>query len=144
MSSKLNVKQWLTAAIAVFVAVSVVRFLLNLVVTALLPAAAGPATTPENIWMLRLWNYLGRACFALVFAYVFTRGYEGKPWAGEGFRYGLWIGLLIWLPWLFGTMVSTTPAVDFLLSHAVTGVIETIVSGMVVALVYKSKPRPAA
>ena len=144
MNPKLNVKQWIIAAIAAFVAASVVRFLLNLVVIALFPVAAGPPSAPENIWMLRLWNYVGRACFALVFAYIFTRGYERKAWAGEGFRYGLWIGLLIWVPWFFGSVVSTTWPVESLISHLVVGVIETIVGGMVVALVYRGQPKTSA
>lgn len=144
MNSKLNVKQWLIASIAVFVVLSILeflvgRFLLGPWVAQLMPAAP----QPENMMMARLWIYLGRLISSAMFAFVFTRGYEGKPGIGEGLRYGLWIALMVQLPVFFTSLVTTSFGVDFLITRLVASVVQMLVCGVVVGLIYKGQ-KPAA
>ena len=83
MGSKLDVKKWLYATALVFIFMTIFEFLLRrLIFIPWHPELGPPAEQPENIWMLRLWIYLGRVFFSLFFVYIYTRGYEGKRgWA---------------------------------------------------------------
>jgi hypothetical protein len=145
MSSKLNVKQWIIAAIAVFVFSSVWIFLTTRLVTAPSYPSLFPAP-PESadVMMQRLLIYLGRAITALLFAYVFTRGYEGKPGVGEGLRYGLLIGLLIQVPGVFYSQVSSGLPTGFVVLRGVFGLADQILSGIIVGMIYKGQPKPTA
>ena len=145
MNSKLNVKQWLIASIAVFVVLSILeflvgRFLLGPWVAQLMPAAP----QPENMMMARLWIYLGRLISSVMFAFVFTQGYEGKPGIGEGLRYGLWIALMVQLPVFFTSLVTTSFGVDFLITRLVASVVQMLVCGVVVGLIYKGQKTTTA
>lgn len=145
MNSKLNVRQWIIAAIAVFVFSSI----WNALVARLIMAPSYPSLYPvnptsEDLMMQRVLIYLGRALAALIFAFVFTRGYEGKPGIGEGLRYGLLIGLLMQLPAiLFNLGLSGLPS-SYLLLRAVFGLVDAIVAGIIVAMIYKGQPKAAS
>jgi hypothetical protein len=143
MSSKLNVKQWIIAAIAAFIFVSIWQFLMGrFFFPALFPATSTPAPQPENAMLARLLFYLGRAIFALLFVFIYTRGYEGKPGVGEGLRYGVWMGLLIYVPGMFINFVVSTTPTDLIITRVVTGLIETILSGIITGAIYKGQPKP--
>jgi hypothetical protein len=145
MNSKLNVKQWIIAAIAVFVFSSIWTFLVTRVVMSpsypvLYPT--GPAL--EDLVVQRVLIYLARALFALLFVFVFTRGYEGKPGIGEGVRYGLLLGLLIQLPGTLYSVGLTGLPTGYLVLRAVFGLVDAILSGIIVALIYKGQPKAAS
>jgi hypothetical protein len=144
MNSKLNVTQWLVASAAVFVVLSIFEFLAGRLIIGPWAAQLFPVEPqPEDAMAMRLWVYLGRAVFSLMFVFVFTRGYEGKPGIGEGLRYGLWIGLLIYLPQFFINMVTMHRPADFLAVRGLASIIEVLVGGMIVAMIYKG-PQKAA
>ncbi len=138
MNSKLNLKQWLIATGAVFIVLSILAFLVNRAVL----VNWYPEQTlqkPENLMMLRVWMYLSRLLFSAIFVYLFSLGYEGKPGIGQGLRYGLWVGLLMSLPGVFSSMVVTTSPVDFLVVGGAVRVIEILIAGVVVGLIYKGQ-----
>jgi hypothetical protein len=144
MNSKLNVTQWAIASIAVFVVLSVLEFLVGqLVLRPWAPQLYPAGPQPEDIMMMRVWTYLGRAIFSVIFVFVFTRGYEGKPGVGEGLRYGMWIGLLIYVPQFFMNIVMTHRPADFLAARGLASIVEVIISGVIVAMIYKG-PQKAA
>jgi hypothetical protein len=144
MNSKLNVTQWAIASVAVFVVLSILEFLVSqLVLRPWAPQLYPTGPQPEDIMMMRVWTYLGRAIFSALFVFVFTRGYEGKPGVGEGLRYGMWIGLLIYVPQFFMNIVMTHRPVDFLAVRGLASIVEAIVSGLIVGVIYKG-PRKAA
>ncbi|MEK6572379.1 MAG: hypothetical protein AABZ61_13470, partial [Bacteroidota bacterium] len=80
-----------------------------------------------------------RLLFSAIFVYLFSLGYEGKPGIGQGLRYGLWVGLLMSLPGVFSSMVVTTSPVDFLVVGGAVRVIEILIAGVVVGLIYKGQ-----
>ena len=66
MAQPLDVKKWITAAIAVFVILSILEYLANLWI--LMPAFPQMFPTEgvsENPMVQRLWIYLGRAIFSV-------------------------------------------------------------------------------
>jgi hypothetical protein len=145
MNSKLNVKQWIIAAIAVFVFSSIWNFL----VARLIMAPSYPSLFPAppesaDVMTQRVLIYLARAITALLFVYVFTRGYEGKPGVGEGLRYGLLIGLLIQVPGVFYSQISSGFPTGFVVLRGVFGLADQILSGTIVGMIYKGQPKPAA
>jgi len=145
MNSKLNVKQWLVASVAVFVVLSILEFLVGRLVIGPWAAQLFPSDLQtEDAVMMRVWAYLGRAVFSLMFVFVFTRGYEGKPGVGEGLRYGLWIGLLIYLPQFFMNMVIMHRPADFLAVRGLASLVEVVVSGVIVAMIYKGQQKATA
>ena len=80
----------------------------------------------------------------MIFVFVFTRGYEGKPGVGEGLRYGLWIGLLIFLPEFFMNLVTTSRPADFLAIRGLGSLVEALVCGVIVGLIYKGQKAATA
>jgi hypothetical protein len=146
MLSNVNWKKWGIAALAVLVVLSVLEFILHGLVL-------GPTyekyaefhfwRTPADMEGLMGWMYLGYALFAALFAFVYTRGYEGKPGAGEGFRYGLYIGLLMYLPGIFIQHAVFYWPKEILIGMAAGGLVECIVCGILVGLLY-TKPGQAA
>ena len=138
MNSKLNVKQWLIATAATFVVFSILAFFVQRAVWVHWTPDQG-LPQPENLTMLRLWMYLSRALFCAIFVYIFSLGYQGKPGIGEGFRFGLWVGLLTNLPGVFSSMVITTSSLDFLLARAAVGLVQAILGGLIVGLIYKGQ-----
>jgi hypothetical protein len=143
MNTKLNVKQWAIASFAVFVVLSILGFLLGKIEASMfqdLPITPEPA---QDITMLRVWNYIGRAVYSLLFVFVYTKGLEGKSAITEGMRYGLWIGLLLNLSGFFGGLVTTSWPVGYLAFDKFLGFITTIIAGITAGILYKPQQSPS-
>ena len=77
------------------------------------------------------------------FAFIFSKGYEGKGIA-EGVRYGLYIGIWMSVGMAYGTYAMIAIPYSLALQWFLYGVVSYILAGIVLALVFKSKPKPAA
>jgi hypothetical protein len=149
MSSKLNVRQWIIASIVVFVFLSVWGFLVNRLI---MPGLFPPPSTAESMSMAesgnpllqRFWIYCGRAVFALLFVYIFTRGYEGKPGLGEGLRYGLWIGLFLNLPGVPGNLIFGANSTEVVVAQSVLWFLSYLLCGLFAGAIYKAPPKLTA
>jgi hypothetical protein len=138
MGSKLDVRKWLIASLAVFVLYSILQYFVQaLLLIPTFPELFPAAPASQEITLLRLYTYVGRAVFSLMFVYIYTRGLEGKTGITEGIRYGFWIGLLIQVPGFFGGMVVLNQPIGLLLGGAIGGIIQYILCGIVANLLYK-------
>jgi hypothetical protein len=147
MSSKLNVRQWIIASIVVFVFVSIWGFLVNrLIMPGLFPPASMSTSMADlgNPVLQRFWIYCGRAVFALLFVYIFTRGYEGKPGLGEGLRYGFWIGLFLNLPGVPSNLIFTANPAEVVVAQSVLWFLSYLFCGLFTGAIYKGSPKLAA
>jgi hypothetical protein len=137
MNTKLNVKQWAIASLAVFVII-VIFTILQAKVILPQPMSTEPQSTAQtDAGLGRILVYLARLIGAGLFTFIFTKGYEGKPGLGEGVRYGLWIGLFLLLPgYLMGLEYSGLPLSTSTISLLV-GLIQNVLCGAVVAQLYK-------
>jgi hypothetical protein len=147
MSSKLNVRQWIIASVVVFVFLSIWGFLVNrLIMPGLFPPPSTSASMAEygNPILQRLWIYCGRAVFALLFVYIFTRGYEGKPGLGEGLRYGFWIGLFLSFPGVPTNLIFTTNPTEVVIAQSVLWFLAYLFCGLFTGAVYKAPPKLTA
>ena len=80
---------------------------------------------------------------AYLLAVIFSKGYEGKG-MGEGVRFGLYLGLLMAIPWAYGTYAVMDIPYSLALQWFVYGVIEFVVAGVILAAVFgKSAPKAA-
>jgi len=53
----------------------------------------------ETLMMHKRWvMWVGDLIFTVVFAWVYTRNIENKPWPGQGIRYGVLMTLLAVVP----------------------------------------------
>lgn len=93
-------------------------------------------TTTEERNLLYLLHLLAQLVFAVLFVYVFTKGYEGRGWL-EGLRYGVLVGLLMVLPTAV-TVVAVFPLpFRFVFIWSLSGLVWTILCGIVTAAVYR-------
>lgn len=94
----------------------------------------------EGIWrdeetmMHKRWvMWVGELMFTAVFAWIYTRNVENKPWAGQGIRYGMLMTLLTVIPTVCSQYVVYPLTYPLALKWMVAGGVELILLGLVVA-----------
>ena len=93
----MNVKRWVLAGLAAFAVIFVLDGMAHGKLLMPLYAQTASVWRPHADAQQKMWlMLLGQLLFGLVFAWIYTKGYEtGKPGIGQGLRYGLSIGLLL-------------------------------------------------
>jgi hypothetical protein len=86
------------------------------------------------MWMM----WIAGLVWALIFVYVFAKGYEGKG-IMEGIRFGLLIGVFFSLPMSLGTYSSMPIGFGLAAAWFIFGVITITIHGIIAALIYKPK-----
>lgn len=136
----MNRKFWL-GALAVFVVMEVLMYLVDGVILA-------GAYMSVKVWrpdmMSLMWVYqILTVITAFFFTLIFSKGYENKG-IMEGVRYGFYIGVWLSSGMAYGTYAMIEIPGSLAVQWLIYGIIEYIIAGIVLALVYKgAKPRPA-
>lgn len=132
----MNIKRWLIGGVAVFLVIALSEFLFHGVVLAPLYTQTAQLWRTEAEFMKRLpLIWLGEAIFALAFAFVYTKGYEGKG-PLEGVRYSFYM-FLVFVPWQVLTSCTTMPIPDRMcLSWLGVGLVEFLLCGLVLGAIY--------
>ncbi len=76
------------------------------------------------------------------FSFIFSKGYEGKGVA-EGIRYGTYIGIWLSVGMAYGTYGMVAIPYSMALQWFIYGVIEYIIAGAVLAMVFGKKAAEA-
>jgi len=76
---------------------------------------------------------VGQLIFTIMFAWVYTRGVENKPWVGQGIRYGILMTLLVVVPSACAQYTSYSIPYTLALKWMVGGGVQLVVLGLVVA-----------
>lgn len=131
----MNVKRFFLAALAVLVLI----FALDFIIHGLILSSTYKALS--NIWrpdmMSLIWIiYIGYFLFAIIFTYIFYKGFEDKGIL-EGIRYGFIIGILINGIGAFGQYVTYPIPLSLAIQWFIYGTIEYIICGIAVSLIYK-------
>ena len=93
--------------------------------------------SPEGI-QHRFWAMaLGQLFFAALFAYIYTRGAEKKPWLVQGVRYGIVITFLTVVPYSLSEYVVYIVPYMLAIKWMVAGGIQLMLLGVVVAGIFK-------
>jgi uncharacterized BrkB/YihY/UPF0761 family membrane protein len=86
----------------------------------------------------RFWAMLvGQFCFSAMFAYIYTRGRENKPWPWQGIRYGIFIACLFTVPMSMSEYVVYIVPYMLVIKWMVLGGIEMAIIGLLVAWIFK-------
>jgi hypothetical protein len=90
----------------------------------------------------RMWIMaIGQLFFAALFAYIYTRGAEKKPWLAQGIRYGILITFLTVVPYSLSEYVVYLVPYMLAIKWMICGGIQMIILGLIVAGILKE---PAA
>jgi hypothetical protein len=79
----------------------------------------------------------------LVFAYTYAKGYEGGSGLAEGLRFGLLVGIMLVCFVIVWNWVTTPISGNMALAMAGDYIVEFLVYGAIVGLIYKPAPKPA-
>jgi len=130
----MNIKRYLLAVVAVFLALGVVYIGAQSIFENQFQAVSAAMNFAEQEHPV---SWAGRVLYTFVFCYIFLQGYENKG-VGEGLRYGFLIGLFLIaldLDWFGATNVVLADAV----AMWVTDFVASIVGGAVLAAVYRPR-----
>lgn len=133
----MNVKRYIAASLAVFVAGGALSFLVDNVILKSTYDSLKNLWRPDlesKMWIMWVVGFI----ISFLFAFIFTKGYEGKG-VMEGVRFGLLIGLFVSIPMAYGTYVMLAIPYSLALQWFVYGTVEYIIFGIVVALIYRPK-----
>jgi hypothetical protein len=134
-------KKLVVGWIVVFIVMSVLEFLLHGVILSSTynSEAVRKFTRPESEMMGMMWiYYVVYLIVSFFFTLIFSKGYEGKGIV-EGVRYGLYMGLLMATPMAYASYAMLPMPYSLALSWFISGIIEYIILGIVVAMVYGKK-----
>lgn len=92
----------------------------------------------EEAMMQRMWiMWLGELLFVVMFAWIYTRGLEDRPWLGQGLRYGVAVTLLVVVPTSLSEYVVYPIPHLLALKWIGAGAVEVILLGLIVAGIYR-------
>ncbi len=88
----------------------------------------------DSVMMHKRWVMLvGQFIFTILFAWVYTRGVEHKPWVGQGIRYGILMTLLVVVPSACAQYTIYPIPYTLALKWMAGGGVQLVVLGLVVA-----------
>lgn len=133
----MNRKRFILASIVVFVVYEITNWIVHSLIL------SGVYQRLQSLWrpdmMDKMWiMYVTAFIFSFLFVYIFTKGYEGKGVA-EGFRYGLYIGLLMNIAGIFNQYAIYPVPLSLTIQWFIYGMIQFIIIGIVTALIYRPK-----
>ena len=136
----MNTQKYLLASFAAFVVVSVLEFIINGPILGELYRETASIWRPNMQEIMGLF-FVAYAVLALVFTFIYTKGYEktkGKGTVMQGVRFGFYIGLLMALPSsLIWYVVLPIPAV-LAVAWFIGGMVEALAAGAAVGAVYRA------
>lgn len=126
---------WLSCA-AVFVVLFGYDWLLhNVLLKDIYVQVASLWRSPVDVQAHSVWIVMGQMTVAIVFSYLFAKGYE-KQGVAEGVRFGLMIGLLMSSPYFAAYAAQPLPL--YLVGAWVVGTLfEFVLAGIVITMVYR-------
>ncbi len=146
MNTKLDVKQWAIASLAVFVIMTIFVFVLGRLGVApwawpVPPSqpAAGPDPTTGPDCCISLEAHIGGSLLHS----SLRKPIRDNPGIGHGLRYGFGMGLLIFVPSFITGLVYWEVSAVAQITFMVVGVIQFVICGAAMAQLYKPG-KPAA
>jgi len=131
----MNWKRFLAASLVTYVVVQAMDFVINEVFMKSANESLKSLWRPDM--MSRMWvMYLIGVMVALLFTYIFIKGREGKG-ISEGVRYGIIIWLFVSVPMGASLWVLLPIPYMIVFRALLFGLLEMLVAGILVALIYK-------
>jgi len=140
----MNTKRFIVTSIVVWVVYEILSYLLNGVIIDW-EGVAGVKAEMGGAGSIIL-GLIGGLIFSFMFSFIFIKGYEGKGIA-EGLRYGLYIGLLMYVPLWFIFTAYYDYTMGIIWGFTLGNLVVAILLGIIPALLYKplqKESKPAA
>ncbi|MGO9481885.1 MAG: hypothetical protein ACLP05_08915 [Candidatus Kryptoniota bacterium] len=137
----MNKKVWL-GFIASFIVLEILMFLVDRVLLMSTYNSIQGVWRPDmnsKIWIYHVINIFN----AFFFTFVFSKGYEKKGIL-EGVRYGFYIGVWLSVGMAYGSYAMIAIPYSLALQWFIYGVIEYMITGAVLAMVFKEKQKATA
>ncbi|MBI2618653.1 MAG: hypothetical protein HYW57_01060 [Ignavibacteriales bacterium] len=136
----MNKKVWIGAGV-VFVLFAVLDFVVHGVLLSSEYAKMPDLFRPME--EMKMWIFFVTYAFvAYFFTLIFSKGYENKGIA-EGVRYGVYVGFMMTVPMAYGTYGSMPITYALALQWFLYGMLEFIICGVALAIVFKPKAAAA-
>ncbi len=133
----MNIKRFLLSVLACFIFVFFFEWLFHgMILSGIYESTAQLWRTKEEMAGYMPWAIFSQMAFATIFAWIFTRNYEGKG-LGEGVRYGLPMGLFIAVM-QFGSYPYMPIPLTLASAWAAGAVVEGTSLGIILSLTYKN------
>jgi hypothetical protein len=137
----MNKKVWL-GFIVVFIVLEILMFVVDGVLLMSTYNSIQGVWRPDmnsKIWIYHVINIFT----AFFFSFIFSKGYEKKG-IMEGVRYGFYIGVWMSVGMAYGSYAMIAIPYSLALKWFIYGVIEYIIAGAALAMVFKEKPKAMA
>jgi len=93
----------------------------------------------------KMWTFaVGSLLRAFFLALIYPKGYKGDSPAGEGFKFGLYIGLLFGLPTAFFSWGGAPITYQYAIYDGAATMIMFLLAGIITGLIYGKIVKPAA
>jgi len=134
----MNTKRWLLASLAVLVVVAVLEFLIHgVLLSDVYRQTASVWRSGAEMQKLMWIFWVGMLVFAPFFALIYVKGYEkDKPGLGQGFRYGLYVGVMLSVMHSFGWYVILPIPLALAFYWFLGILVEFVAAGVAAGLVY--------
>jgi len=132
----MNWKRFIIAVVVGYIAIQIMDFIIHWgILGETYKALAGTVFRAEG--EMPMWPmYLGGILFTLMFVWIYTYGVKGKG-IMEGFRYGIYIGLLYCVINVLGQWAVYPIPGSLAWLWVIFGMIEMIILGLIVGAIYK-------
>lgn len=133
-------KKIMIASVVVFVLFLIMDYVLHGILLRDLYAVTEHLWRPSGSAQKLVWIVLAvDAAIAFLLAWLFAKGWEtGKPWLGQGLRFGLAVGLLFSLPMGFSMYAMMPVPFGLALGWFIGALIECLMAGIAAAWVFRS------
>ena len=130
-------KKVLVGAGVVFVLLAVLGMLIHgVLLQSTYATMEGMVRPPED---MKMWIiFVVDAVVAFFFSLIFSKGYENKG-IGEGVRYGFYVGMMFGISMAYGSYASMPIPYYLALQWFLYSIVEYIICGVALALVFKPK-----
>lgn len=135
-------KKVLIGFVAVFIAMSIMDYVIHGVLLASAYQATSNLWRPDMqsmMWIYSVITLIG----SFFFSFIFSKGYEGKGIV-EGVRYGLYIGIWMSVGMAYGTYGMIAIPYSMAIQWFLYGIVEYVIGGIILALVFGKKEEAAA
>ena len=132
----MNTKRYIIASLIVFVAVVILDWIIHGLILSGTYKGYPEFFVSEITGGSIILEIIAGLIFGFIFCFIFAKGYEGKGIL-EGVRYGLWIGILLFLPSMFCSWAFIKLPKSLPFWWLILGVIQMIILGIIASALYK-------
>lgn len=137
----MDTKRLIGAMVAAFAILFIAGFLVHGVLlgaTYRQMREVGFSFRPEEALRHKLWGiWISDTLYSILFAWVYAKGREEKPWVAQGIRYGILMTLFTVVPPSINDYVAYNLPHELVLHWMLAGLITLILMGVAVAAILK-------